>query len=128
VRKLYLLLSFPAVLLVWIADLLLQGLPAVREGWWTLAFFAFPAALLVLALDAKERSKLQVAAWAVFVLGIGGYVGYRFFFGKIEGTPAVAAGDKAPNFTLKDAEGRNVELAELRKFGHVALVFFRGPG
>jgi len=128
VRRLLYVLSIPATVGVWVADTLLQGVPAVREGWWTLAFFAFPAALLVLALGAKERTKLQVAAWTVLLLGLGGYVAFRLTFGKIEGTPAVAVGEQAPGFALRDAEGREVSLDELRKSGRVVLVFFRGPG
>ena len=33
-------------------------------------------------------------------------------------------GDRAPEFTLTDAQGRSVALAELRGKHHVVLVFF----
>ena len=37
----------------------------------------------------------------------------------------VAVGQKAPDFTLKDQNDRDVSLAALLKKGPVALVFFR---
>ena len=37
----------------------------------------------------------------------------------------VAVGQKAPGFTLKDQNARDVSLAALLKKGPVALVFFR---
>jgi cytochrome oxidase Cu insertion factor (SCO1/SenC/PrrC family) len=37
----------------------------------------------------------------------------------------LAIGQKAPDFTLKDQNGRDVSLAVLLKKGPVALVFFR---
>ena len=37
----------------------------------------------------------------------------------------VAVGQKAPDFTLKDQNNRDVSLAALLKKGPVALVFFR---
>jgi peroxiredoxin len=41
------------------------------------------------------------------------------------GSPGVKAGDSAPAFTLKDAQGTDVSLASLTATGKVALVFFR---
>lgn len=35
-------------------------------------------------------------------------------------------GDRAPDFTLRSAEGANVSLAGLRKSGPVVLAFYRG--
>ncbi len=40
-------------------------------------------------------------------------------------TAGLAVGQKAPEFTLKDQNDRDVSLATLLKKGPVALVFFR---
>ena len=110
---------------VYVADILLLGVPAFRNGWWTLTFFAFPAALLALAWGGEEKKGLKVAAWLVFVVGLGGWTALRFT-GTIEGKPAVAVGDLAPNFMLKDQDGKDVRLSDLSDRGRVVLVFFRG--
>ena len=39
---------------------------------------------------------------------------------------AVKVGERAPHFTLPNAAGRSVDLAELLKRGPVVLSFFRG--
>jgi cytochrome oxidase Cu insertion factor (SCO1/SenC/PrrC family) len=39
--------------------------------------------------------------------------------------PGPAPGARAPEFKLKDQNGREVALSELRKKGNVALVFYR---
>lgn len=39
---------------------------------------------------------------------------------------ALKAGDKAPDFNLKDHLGQSWSLAELRQRGPVVLTFFRG--
>lgn len=111
----------------WVADVLLLSIPAFRNGWWTLAFFAFPAALLVLAWSGEENRKLRVGAAIVFLVGLGGWIALRFT-GKIPDTPAaVAVGERAPNFTLKNQDGKNVSLSDLTDDGHrVVLIFFRG--
>jgi hypothetical protein len=38
----------------------------------------------------------------------------------------VKAGDRAPDFTLRSAEGVEVSLGGLRRTGSVALAFYRG--
>ncbi len=112
---------------VWVADLFLLGLPAFRNGWWTLALFALPAAFLVLASGGKERLKMGIAAWILFVVGLGAYPAVRLFTGNIEGTPAVRTGEKAPNFKAKDQDGKDVHLSDYLSDGQrVLLVFFRG--
>ncbi len=40
--------------------------------------------------------------------------------------PGLKVGDKAPDFTLKNAFGKNVSLSSLTKKGPVILVFYRG--
>ncbi|MBI3858472.1 MAG: redoxin domain-containing protein [Planctomycetes bacterium] len=124
-KQLALVVSILATPGVWIADALLLSVPAFRNGWWTLAFFAFPAAMIVLAMGGDQNQKLKIAACVVFVLGLGGWIGLRFT-GKIGGTPAVAVGDRAPDFMLKDQNGKNVRLSDLTDQGRVVLIFFRG--
>ena len=110
---------------VWVADALLLSVPAFRNGWWTLTFFAFPAALLALAWGGEGKKGLRVAAWLIFVAALGGWIALRFT-GKIPGTPGVAVGDRAPDFMLKDQDGKDVRLSDLTDQGRVVLIFFRG--
>jgi peroxiredoxin len=109
----------------WVADALLLHVPAFRNGWWSLAFFVVPAALLALAWGAEGKKGLKAAAWIVFLAGLGGWIGLRVF-PKIGGTPAVAVGDRAPDFMLKDQDGKDVRLSDLTDQGRVVLIFFRG--
>lgn len=122
------LLAILATAGVWVADLFLLELPSFRNGWWTLALFAFPAALLVLASGGKERLKTGIAAWIIAVLGLGGYVSVRLFVGNVQGAPAVRAGDLAPNFMAKGKDGKDVHLSDYTDRGRVVLVFMRGSG
>lgn len=124
-KQFALVLSIVATVGVWIADVLLLSVPAFRNGWWTLAFFAFPAALLAVAWGGEEKKALKIGAWAVFLVGLGGWAALRTL-PKVEGTPAVAVGDLAPNFMLKDQEGKDVRLSDLTDQGRVVLIFFRG--
>jgi len=110
---------------VLVADTLLLGVPAFRNGWWTLSFFAFPAALLALAWGGEGKKGLKVAAWLIFLAGLGGWIGLRNV-GKIPGTAAVAVGERAPDFMLKDQDGKDLRLSDLTDKGRVVLVFFRG--
>jgi peroxiredoxin len=108
-----------------VADYLLLSVPSFRNGWWSLTFFAFPGALLVLAWGGEGQKKLRIAAWAFFVLVLAGWIALRTV-PKFEGTPAVAVGDLAPNFMLKDQDGKDVRLSDLTDQGRVVLIFFRG--
>lgn len=124
-KQLALVLAILATVGVWVADLLLLGVPAFRNGWWTLSFFAFPAALLAAAWGGQEKKALKIGAWAVFLVGLGGWVALRSI-PKVEGTPSVAVGDRAPDFMLKDQDGKDVRLSDLCDQGRVVLIFFRG--
>jgi hypothetical protein len=125
-KQLALVLAILGTAGAWVADLLLLSVPAFRNGWWTLSLFAFPAALIVLAWGGEENKKLRVAAAAVFVVGLAGWIGLRFT-GKLPNTPpAVAVGDRAPDFMLKNQDGKNVRLSDLTDEGRVVLIFFRG--
>ena len=126
-KQLALVLAILGTAGAWVADLLLLGVPAFRNGWWTLSLFAFPAALLVLGWGGEGRQKLRIGAAAVFFLGLGGWIGLRFA-GRIPEAPAaVKVGDLAPDFMLKDQDGKDVRLNDLTSGGHrVVLIFFRG--
>lgn len=125
-KQLSLVLAILGTVGTWVADVLLLTVPAFRNGWWTLALFAFPAALLLLGLGGEENRKLRIAATLVFLAGLGGWIALRFT-GKIpDGAAAVAVGDRAPDFMLKDQDGKNVRLSDLTDQGRVVLIFFRG--
>lgn len=124
-KQFALVLSILATIGVWVADLLLLSVPAFRNGWWTLTFFAFPAALLVLAWGGEGQKGLKIGAWVFFVAGLGGWIALRTL-PKVDGTPAVAVGDRAPDFMLKDQDGKDVRLSDLSEKGRVVLIFFRG--
>ena len=124
-KQLALVLAILATAGAWVADALLLSVPAFRNGWWSLTFFAFPAAMLALAWGGEEQRKLKAAAWIVFVAGLGGWIALRTI-PKIDGTPAVAVGDRAPDFMLKDQDGKDVRLSDLTDRGRVVLIFFRG--
>jgi len=125
VRKALFVLSILAVLGAWTADTLLQESPAIRSGWGSLAFFAVPLGLLALAWNGP-KGKLGWCAAGIFLVGTGSYGAYRTVLGRVSGRPAVAVGDKAPDFTLKDPRGQEVSLSDLASGNRVVLVFFRG--
>jgi peroxiredoxin len=127
VKQLALVLAILGTAGAWIADVLLLSVPAFRNGWWTLAIFAFPAALLVLGWGGEENKRLRIAATIVFVVGLAGWIGLRFAGGIPDSAAAVAVGDRAPNFTLKNQDGKNVSLSDLTDDDHrIVLIFFRG--
>lgn len=123
-KKFALVLALLSTAGVFVADVLLLGVPAFREGWWTLPLFLVPFALLLAGKGGP--GKLVAAAWIVFVLGAGAYPALRLLTGKIEGKLELQAGFRAPNFTLKDADGKDVSLSDFTGENRVLLVFFRG--
>ena len=127
-KRAFFVLSLVATLGAWLLDLALLDVPAFRNGWWSLLFFIAPLGFLVLGWSPDKKGKLGAAAAIVFVLGLGGYVASRTLIGRVSGTPAVATGEKAPDFGLKDQDGKEVELSDFTKTGRVLLVFFRGKG
>ena len=119
-KKAVLVLAMLATAGVFVADLLLLGVPAFRNGWWTLPLFLVPFALLLAGKDGP--GKLLAAAWIVFVLGAGGYPALRYL-GRIDGKVELHAGMRAPGFSLRDQDGK---LASLADFTDDHRVFFRG--
>ena len=70
------------------------------------------------------RRKLRVGT-AAALLGFGCYSFYVYSFSTLPPAPqAPQVGDTAPDFTVRDPEGRNWTLSELR--GDVLVFFYRG--
>lgn len=124
-KQLLHVLAILGTIAVLVADVLLLSVPAFRNGWWTLAFFAFPLAFLALGLGGELKKALRIGAWVFFIVCLGGWIALRTAV-KIDGTPSVAVGDYAPNFMLKDQDGKDVRLSDLTDQGRVVLIFFRG--
>jgi len=112
-----------------VAYVLLIRVPLVRnhpEGY----VIAFAVALALAVLGVMRGRGRRWPAWiAVGVTGAlllaGGW--FNFVLARVPGTgAAVRVGAPAPDFTLPDAKGRPVSLAEFRGKKPVVLVFYRG--
>jgi hypothetical protein len=106
---------------------LLLGVPAVRnhpEGY--VAAFAIAATVAGLAVALRRRWYAWLAlAVSLLLLTLGSYV--NFVMARIPAEPMVLRlGEPPPGFTLPDAAGRPVSLAEYRGKKPVVLVFYRG--
>ena len=90
--------------------------------------FAVATALAALAV-ARARGR-RWPAW--LALGFSGLLlmagaWFNFVAARVPGTPtALHVGERAPDFTLPDATGRPVSLADYRGKKPVVLVFYRG--
>jgi hypothetical protein len=105
----------------------LLGVPAVRnhpEGY--VAAFAIAATAAGLGLALRRRWYGWTAlAVSMLLLALGSYV--NFVLARIPDAPLVLrVGEPAPPFTLTDAAGRPVSLADYRGKKPVLLVFYRG--
>lgn len=106
---------------------MLLGVPAVRnhpEGY--VAAFAIAATVAGFGLALRRRWYGWVAlAVSVLLLTLGSYV--NFVMARIPDEPTVLRlGEAPPDFTLTDAAGRSVSLADYRGTKPVLLVFYRG--
>jgi hypothetical protein len=90
--------------------------------------FAVAAALAVLALvRARHRRWPAWIALAFSGLLLIGGAWFNFVAARVPDTPtALRVGERAPDFTLPDASGRPVALADYRGKKPVVLVFYRG--
>jgi len=90
--------------------------------------FAVATALAALAV-ARARAR-RWPAWLVFGLSVillGAGAWFNFVVARIPNTPtALRVGERPPDFTLPDAGGRAVTLADYRGQKPVVLVFYRG--
>ena len=118
--------------------------PVTRDvPWATLLMFALGIGLLVHAMryaygdSATYRGKVMTPIALIVGVALGGLFSYSTLVGTRDlpassGAPRV--GQRAPDFTLPDQDGRPVTLAELLASaaagaghpGGVVLVFFRG--
>ena len=106
---------------------MLLDVPAVRnhpEGY--VAAFAIAATVAGLALALARRWHAWLAlAVSLLLFGLGSYV--NFVLARIPAEPVVLrVGEPAPDFTLTDAAGRPMSLADYRGQKPVVLVFYRG--
>jgi hypothetical protein len=109
--------------------LLLIGVPLVRnhpEGY--VIAFALAAALAALAVTRARgrRWPAWLALGLTSLLLVAGTLN-NFVIARVPDTPtALRVGERPPDFTLPDASGRPVTLADYRGRKPVVLVFYRG--
>src|SRR5438445_12601682 len=106
---------------------LLLRVPAIRnhpEGY--VAAFAIAATLAGLAVALGRRWYAWTALALTVALLLGGAT-FNFVLARIPVTPShLRVGSPPPDFTLPDAGGRSVTLADYRGKKPVVLVFYRG--
>jgi hypothetical protein len=105
---------------------LLNALIPLRPLWYLGALSV--ATLLAVVAVRRTRHWLTVSALGVSVLLLGTASFFHFVAMRVPpgGPPAFVVGQPAPEFTLPDAGGRPVHLAEYRGQRPVLLVFYRG--
>jgi hypothetical protein len=91
---------------------------------------AFALATALAALGVARAKGRRWPAWLVLgfmdLLLIAG-TWFNFVAARVPGTPtALHLGERAPDFTLPDATGRPVSLADYRGKRPVVIVFYRG--
>lgn len=109
--------------------LLLLGVPAVRNHpELYVAAFALATALAAAAVARAGRRRWPaglVLAFSSLLLVAGAW--FNFVGARVPDTPtALRVGERPPAFTLADAGGRPVSLADYQGRKPVVLVFYRG--
>ena len=88
--------------------------------------FAIAAVIAGLAVALGRRWYAWTALAVSLLLFLGGAT-FNFVLARIPAThTTLRVGDRAPDFTLPDAAGRPVSLADYRGKQPVVLVFYRG--
>jgi len=111
--------------------------PITRDfPWANLLLFAIGGILLVLGLfrafgkPRVYRGKILGPILAILGIFMFGFFSYLFFYVLWQVPPSTRAprvGQKAPDFTLPDQDGKDVALSELvGRSKAVALIFYRG--
>jgi hypothetical protein len=111
--------------------------PATRDVPWVTFLLFLPAAGLLWAglrraFDAPERYRGRISGPVLSVLSLllaALFCWFDFALSKDlpSGSSAVKVGRQAPDFTLPDANGKPVALADLLKHNRaVLLIFYRG--
>jgi peroxiredoxin len=120
-------LAILATVGVWVADLLLLSVPAVPQRVVDADVLRVPRGAAGARVGRRGQEGVRGRRVAVFLVGLGGWIGLRFS-GKIPDNPppAVAVGERAPDFMLKDQDGKDLRLSDLTDQGRVVLIFFRG--
>jgi hypothetical protein len=104
---------------------LLQALIPPRPVWYLSALGL--AAVAAAAAIWQTRHWWTATALALTVLLFGGGLFFHFVATRVPTTPtALVIGQPAPDFTLPDATGRPVRLADYRGRKPVVLVLYRG--
>lgn len=107
----------------------LIGVAMVRnhpEGYVIAAALATALAALAVARARGRRWPAWVAL-GVCALLLAGTAFFNFVGARVpEGPTALRVGERPPDFTLPDASGKPVTLAEFRGKKPVVLVFYRG--
>jgi cytochrome oxidase Cu insertion factor (SCO1/SenC/PrrC family) len=88
---------------------------------------AFAVAVVLAGLALRRSRRWYV--WPALVLSVGLLVlgAWTYVAARIPATPtALRVGERPPDFTLPDASGRPVSLADYRGKKPVVLVFYRG--
>ena len=109
------------------AYVLLLGHAGIRNRpWLYVAGLAVAAAVAAWAVT-RRRSAGTLTALGVCVLLLAAATFFNFVIARVP-PPATAlrVGEPAPDFTLADAGGRPVTLADYRGRKPVVLVFYRG--
>jgi cytochrome oxidase Cu insertion factor (SCO1/SenC/PrrC family) len=108
---------------------LLLRVPVVRNHpeAYVVAFAAAVTLGVLAVLRARRRRWVAWSALAVSSLFLVAGVWFNFVVARVPVTPtALRVGAPAPDFTLTDAAGRPVTLADYRGRKLVILVFYRG--
>ncbi len=112
------------IIAVIFADVMLLGVPAVRNGLWT---YAPLAAALGLCLFAVSKRR---AAGTVLPTVIGALLVAFYTWTRLMGAPAVpetlAVGQPFPDVTLEDEQRRSIRIGAEAQKGPLVVVFFRG--
>jgi len=106
--------------------LLLDHAAIRNRPWLYVAGLAIAAAVTALAVT-RRRSVATLTALGVCVLLLGAATFFNFVIARVPApAPVLRVGEPAPAFTLADAKGRPVTLADYRGRKPVVLVFYRG--
>ena len=110
--------------------------PVIRDfPWATLVLFGVGAALLIVGLfrafgrPQLYRGKIFGSTFVVISFCLFAFFAYEIFY-VLRQVPLSAqaphVGQKAPDFTLPDQNGKNVALAELFSPNGAVVIFYRG--
>lgn len=104
---------------------LLEYFIVVPPAWYLGALVVAVVLALVAVTRARRWLPITALVVSVLLLGLGAY--FNFVLGRVPtGPTALVVGQPAPDFTLPDAAGRPVRLADYRGKKPVVLVLYRG--